>query len=365
MNALLRSSLASLLVLLLSGCGREVPPPRSRTEPSQPPAPAAKTPVRPAEPPRVATARTEQPAAEPGDTAGASAAAPSLSELLAAEDPAVARNGLLAGLQAGRWSERDLVALLKTLPSASAGVVAETLGRHASPESVRLLFDLGLGGATAAERRLALRGIARLSATQAWDRMVGALTTPGTDPSIALACQGALAAAASPENLHALVSPYFANSDPAVRTRFEAVLRSVRSPALVPSLGQLAGPAGMAPSSDMAVAALQTLAVIGTQEAVGLLIERATTTPPEKSEEVLHALSMVRSPESRALLEGVASNQSGVRPDEVRAAAIQALGEWYDEGPQSFLLALAANEPPGTVADALRIALGADEEPDS
>jgi HEAT repeat protein len=307
-----------------------------------------------------------QPKAAPDRPAAAPPAeGASLDQIFSAPRDPDALDGILELFDQNALSVADLVARLGRGDTESTLLAARALAEIGTEEAVRALLNFAR---TAPDPHLlrSLNGIIqRIDNPQAAPALWETATSSADPTSLRGPAQVALSRQLTGQDYAMLLHRFNSLGDPLAKHGVEGVVRQIQNPAQLPLLMSLAGPKGTAPANDLSIAAVQTMATVGTPEAISDLLDRLNAVSPAQQEDLLYAFEFVHNAAAFDVLWQAASGAAPGFSKAARLAAIKGLSGLPEQYSQSALQTLLSTERDPEVNKALLVALGyADEEED-
>jgi HEAT repeat protein len=177
--------------------------------------------------------------------------------------------------------------------------------------------------------------------------------TMTTDRALLRSALDALGPVATAETIADVQQRYTAAFRYDDRYRLAKVLRNISNPEAAPALIALAENADAPP--ELVVAATESLATIGTPEALACLLGKLQAADPDDTGRLKTAIARIEQPAALAALRFAALGNKDAPTDTTRAAAAQALANFRDEETLAVLEQLSAD--PSAIVSAA--ALGA------
>ena len=230
-------------------------------------------------------------------------------------------------------------------PTISPTAVARTLADEGTPaaylEIVRLINNLPDGP----ERRAALVAATKLDNPATAALLFETVRVSG-DPELVQSAQISLGSMTNEGVVWLTVALFRGTEDVAQQERLLGVLRHGRQPVFVAPLISVADQSSDDPTDPLAVAALDTLGMLGTTESIGYLVDRLNSAARSGQETaaLAAALGRVVAPSALSTLTGIAAGQSPSAQMEARVAAARALGHYPLSDVEDALNSILQNE---------------------
>jgi len=251
-----------------------------------------------------------------------------LAQLLKANDPDASMLGAegLASLGTKQAANELISAILNTPPGFSKRQLAAALANFASPEATDVFLSL--------------------------------MASPMQDRDLAAAVQAALGNSANSATLQQVVHRFQASNSPAERDNLVAAIRHSQNPQCVDALMAILDSQQVVSTTEpLGLAAADTLAIIGTTNAVSRLFTYLNNLTPGDTSPVYDSLGRVSNPDALQLLATTAHGQAPGSSLYSRLAAVQALGNYSSNFVGPALNWLLQNDPNATIKEAATTAL--------